>query len=208
MVRNWGRFAAISAAMAYLAPLSAQTASVNAIAETDPVGTAGDAADDPAIWRNAKHPEKSLIVATDKKAGVHVYDLSGKRRSFTASPRLNNVDLRKGILLRNKRSVVVAASDRFDVANAKIALFMLQTNRKKLIPIGSIAVGAGEAYGMCLWTRKSDRVLFAFVVMKDGRIDQVALDLSGKLPAGRVVRSLKLATQSEGCVVDDRTGIL
>jgi 3-phytase len=44
-------------------------------------------------------------------------------------------------------------------------------------------------------------------VLKDGRIDQVALDLAG-VPTGKVVRSMKLGTQSEGCVVDDRTGIL
>jgi 3-phytase len=44
--------------------------------------------------------------------------------------------------------------------------------------------------------------------MKDGRIDQVAIDMAGATPTGKVVRSMKLGTQSEGCVVDDRTGIL
>jgi 3-phytase len=61
---------------------------------------------------------------------------------------------------------------------------------------------------MCLWRRASDAALFAFVVMKDGHIDQLAFDLSTTKPSAKVVRSLKLATQSEGCVVDDRTGIL
>jgi 3-phytase len=50
--------------------------------------------------------------------------------------------------------------------------------------------------------------LFGFVLMKNGHIDQVAMDITGATPTGKVVRSIKLGTQSEGCVVDDRTGIL
>ena len=59
---------------------------------------------------------------------------------------------------------------------------------------------------MCL-TRIAG-VLHAFVVLKDGTINQVALDLQGSAPSGRIVRTMKLATQSEGCVVDDRTAML
>ena len=41
--------------------------SVTARGETAPVGTPNaDAADDPAIWRNAADPAQSLIVGTDK----------------------------------------------------------------------------------------------------------------------------------------------
>ena len=70
------------------------TASVQARGETQAVGTANaDAADDPAIWRNAANPAASLIVATDKKAGLYVYGLDGKVRSFVAAGRVNNVDL-------------------------------------------------------------------------------------------------------------------
>lgn len=181
------------------------TASVTASVETDPVGTTDDAADDPAIWRNAADPAASLVVATDKQAAIHVYDLKGKRLHSAPSPRLNNVDLRD---MGGTTGVLVAASDRQDIANAKMALFRLDTIARQLVPIGSIAVGTGEAYGMCLWQRASDKALFGFLVLKDGRIDQVALDLSGPVPTGKVVRSMKLATQSEGCVVDDRTGIL
>lgn len=181
------------------------TTSVTASVETDPVGTADDAADDPAIWRNAADPAGSLVVATDKQAAIHVYDLKGKRLHSAPSPRLNNVDLRD---VGGATGVLVAASDRQDIANAIMALFRLDTTARQLVPIGSIAVGAGEAYGMCLWQRASDKALFGFLVLKDGRIDQVALDLAGPVPTGKVVRSMKLATQSEGCVVDDRTGIL
>lgn len=185
-----------------------ETANIPAKAETTPVGTEDDAADDPAIWRNAADPAKSLVIGTDKKAGIHVYDLSGKQVSFTASPRLNNVDLREDVPLGGKPAILVAASDRQDEANARMALFTLDTAAQKLLPLTSIPVGKGEAYGMCLWQRASDKALFAFVVMKDGRIDQLAFDLSGEKPMAKVVRSMKLATQSEGCAADDRTGVL
>lgn len=180
------------------------TATVYAKVETQPVGTLEDAADDPAIWRNSANPSASLIVATDKRAAIHVYDLVGKKLYSVPAPRLNNVDLRD---VGGSIGVLVAASDRQDLANAKMALFRLDTGAKMLVPLATLSVGPGEAYGMCLWQRASDKALFGFLVLKDGRIDQVALDFSG-VPTGKVVRSMKIGTQSEGCVVDDRTGIL
>lgn len=184
-------------------PLAIEAPMVAATAETDPVDTAADAADDPAIWRNSIDPSKSLVIGTDKKAGIHVYSLAGKRLSFTPAERLNNVDLRD-----TGGRVIAAASDRADVATAHVSLFTLDTTAARLVPLGRFPVGAGEAYGMCLWTRARDHALFGFVVLKDGRIDQVAIDLSGATPKVTTVRSMKLGTQSEGCVVDDRTGQL
>ena len=187
-----------------VAPAPSQIApNVAATAETDPVDTAADAADDPAIWRNPRDPAQSLVIGTDKKAGIHVYDLKGKRVSFTPAARLNNVDLRE---LGGR--VIAAASDRADVAQAHVSLFTLDTSTRRLVPIGRYPVGPGEAYGMCLWTRAKDKALFGFVVLKDGRIDQVAIDLSGASPTVTPVRSMKLASQAEGCVVDDRAGLL
>ena len=186
-----------------MSPLA--TASVTANMETEPVETTEDAADDPAIWRNAENPAQSLIIATDKRAGIHVYDLQGRKVSFTPSPRLNNIDLRD---VGGPVGILVAASDRQDLAKAQMALFKLDTITKNLVPLASLPVGPGEAYGMCLWKRAADNAIFGFVVLKDGRIDQMAIDVNGPVPTGKVVRSMKLASQSEGCVVDDRTGIL
>uniref|UniRef100_UPI004053E6B5 phytase n=1 Tax=Sphingorhabdus sp. TaxID=1902408 RepID=UPI004053E6B5 len=195
--------AGCASAQPVMSPLP--TASVTAKAETQPVATMEDAADDPAIWRSAVNPAQSLIIGTDKRAGIHVYDLQGRQVSFTPSPRLNNVDLRD---VGGSIGVLVAASDRQDLAQAQMALFRLDTSAKTLVPLVTLPVGPGEAYGMCLWQRASDKALFGFVVLKDGRIDQVAIDLNTAIPSGKVVRSVKLGTQSEGCVVDDRTGIL
>jgi 3-phytase len=182
--------------------------SVAAKAETTPVATFDDAADDPAIWKHPTDPSKSLVIGTDKRAGIHVYDMAGRAVSFTPSPRLNNVDLRAGVQVNGKPSVLVAASDRRDEMNAAIALFELDTDARKLVPLANLPVGPGEAYGMCLWQRKADGRIYAFLVLKDGRIDQVELELNGAAVTSKVVRSMKLGTQSEGCVVDDRTGLL
>ena len=191
------------------APPQAQvtTASVIARGETTPVGTGDDAADDPAIWRNPRRPADSLIVATDKRAGLHLYDLAGRHLDFAPSPRLNNVDLRDSVAMRDGSGILVAASDRADEVQAHIALFRLDPTARKLVPVASLAAGQGEAYGMCLWRRAADKALFAFVVMKDGRVDQFRLDTRNGF-AAVPVRQLRLATQSEGCVADDRTGML
>jgi len=181
--------------------------SVTARGETAPVGTTNaDAADDPAIWRNAADPAASLIVGTDKKAGVYVYGLDGKVRDFLDAGRVNNIDLKDGVAINGGTGILVVASDRNDVARAKLALFRLDPATAKLTALGTIDGGAGEAYGLCMGSDAAG--LYAFIVLKDGTINQVALDASGATPTGRIVRTMKLGTQSEGCAVDDRTGTL
>ncbi|MEY4951689.1 MAG: hypothetical protein RL299_113 [Pseudomonadota bacterium] len=178
----------------------AQTADVKAVAETVPVGTTmDDAADDPAIWRNPRDPAKSLIVATDKKAGLYVYGLDGKVRAFDPAGRLNNVDL----VDLGRRGIILVASDRNDPAQARLRLYRLTPSTGQLTSLGSISGGAGEAYGVCLLRKGRD--LFAFSVLKAGDIHQVRINLSPSQPSGQIVRSMKLATQTEGCVADART---
>lgn len=180
---------------------------VTARGETTPVGTANaDAADDPAIWRNAVNPAASLIVGTDKKAGLYVYGLDGKVRDFLDAGRVNNVDLKDGVAINGQTGILVVASDRNDVVNAKLALFRLDPATAKLTALGKVDGGMGEAYGVCMGRDAAG--LYAFIVLKDGTINQVALDTSGATPTGRIVRTMKLGTQSEGCAVDDRTNTL
>lgn len=178
--------------------------SVMARGETIPVGSTNqDAADDPAIWRNRTNPEASLIVGTDKKAGLYAYDLAGKIRDFYDAGRVNNVDLRADVTVSGTPRIVVAASDRNDLTQAKVALFTLDPDSAKLRPLGKVPAGAGEAYGICL--AEAEGGLYAFMVLKDGTIHQILLDLSTPSPTGQIVRTMKLATQSEGCVVDEKT---
>jgi 3-phytase len=175
---------------------------VTAALETEPVGTAAeDAADDPAIWRNAADPGASLIVATDKKAGLYVYGLDGRTRSFAAGGHLNNVDL----MDMGAAGVIVVASDRNDPLAAVLRIYRLDTASAKLTELGAVPGGTGEAYGVCLH-RQGDRLL-AYSVVKDGTINEYAITLAPAI-TGSALRTMKLATQTEGCVVDPADGTL
>ncbi len=177
--------------------------SVTALAETVPVGTSNqDAADDPAIWRNAANPAGSLIVATDKKAGLYVYGLDGEIRSFTNSGMVNNVDL----VDLGPQGVIVVASDRNDLTRAVLQVYRLDTSTATLELLANGPGGAGEGYGLCLGTHGG--VLKAYSVLKQGQTHEVRIDLSGAQPAFTTERTLTVATQPEGCVVDNRNGTL
>lgn len=185
---------------------------VAAGAETVPVGTlAVDAADDPAIWRNADNPAQSLIVGTDKRAGLYVYDLSGAVRSFTAAGEINNVDLRDGVSWRGRRIVLVGASNRNSINQPAFNLYALDPASGGLSLLASLPVAAtGEAYGFCFGRVRGETMPHAYVVVKDGRIFELAINDGGEghTPTAGVVRSFGVASQAEGCVVDDRTGQL
>ena len=172
---------------------------VVAAAETDPVGTAAaDAADDPAIWRNADDPAASLIVGTDKKAGLHVYTLDGKSRFFANAGLVNNVDL-----IDTPAGVIVIASDRNDPRNSQLALFRLDPAAMTLTALGKVASGPGEAYGICIDAGASNAgKITVFAAIKDGSVRQMELALGNGTPTATLVRTMKLNTQIEGCVVD------
>ncbi|HEV7690148.1 MAG TPA: phytase [Hyphomonadaceae bacterium] len=191
-------------------PEATGTLSVEAVRETVPVASPGDAADDPAVWRNRADPSKSLIVGTDKEWGLNVYDLSGALLASAPAGKVNNVDLRADVLIEGKPGVLVAASDRSDDPNGEIALYALESSPAGLRRLAHLPVtsdGVGEVYGFCLWRRTADEV-FAFIPHNNGDVRQYALDLSHSTPTATLVRDVKLGSKTEGCVVDDRTGIL
>lgn len=180
------------------------------VRETEPVGTdRRDAADDIAIWRNAADPAASWIVGTDKRAGLYSYGLDGAVRSFLPAGALNNVDLRAEVQWGDGRVILVGASDRSDLVRPAIALFTLDPTTGRLTSLGSVATGiTGEAYGFCMG-RTAVSAVHAFLVLKDGRVAEFALGRSADGTASaRLLRSFGVASQPEGCVVDDRTGQL
>ncbi len=190
------------------APLPATN--VPAMAETDPVGTAArDAADDPAIWRNTADPMASLVVGTDKRAGIYVYGLDGLTRSFVAAGEVNNVDLRGDVQLGGRAIILVGASNRNSLTEPRLSLFTLDGANGQLAALASFATGAsGEAYGFCFGWHIPGLPL-AYIVTKQGNVLEFILseDRQGVL-AIRLARQFGVATQTEGCVVDDRTGQL
>lgn len=178
---------------------------VSARAETPPVGTAReDAADDPAIWRNPADPAASLVVGTDKKGGLYVYDLKGAQRHFLAAPGLNNVDL---IDLPDGR-VLVAASDRSDLTKVQLFLALLDTDTGTLTPAGKIVAGPGEGYGICMIAGPRAGEIVAFSAPKEGTIYRTVITAAGGRFTGSTTTLAQIPTQTEGCIADPRTGTL
>ncbi len=178
---------------------------VAAVAETPPVGTAHeDAADDPAIWRNPANPAASLVVGTDKKGGLYVYDLKGAQKSFLAAPGLNNVDL----IELPDGMVLAIASDRSNLATGQLFIARLDTASGKLALVTRVAVGPGEGYGVCGGDVEADGSFTVYSAFKSGAIYSTGLQFLGGELGDQTQLLNTVPTQTEGCIYDPRTGML
>lgn len=175
---------------------------VTAKAQTDPMERIGDAADDPAIWVNTRAPEKSRILGTNKKWGLFVYDLQGRTVQSIPSGHINNVDVRQNITMQSGTFDIAVASNRSDNS---ITVYALNPKNGDVSEIGRVPTSMGEVYGICLYAPNADR-LYTFINDKDGRLQQWQLDISSDYSVrGELVRELKLNSQPEGCVANDKT---
>ena len=180
---------------------------VIAAAETPSVGTKVlDAADDPAIWVDPRDSSRGVIIGTDKKAGLYVYDLAGRQIQYIRGGLPNNVDIRDAFPTPNGPRVLVVASDR-GRRGAGAALFLLDPATLKLSFWGAVPVDLVEPYGLCL-ARRGDTFLM-IVNGTDGQVRQLQVSTgpNGK-PVVKEERRFAVATQPEGCVVDDARGRL
>ena len=191
-------------------PQPADTRTVAAVAETAPVADACDAADDPAIWVNEADPEASLIVATNKVRGFVVYGLDGAVVSTSEVGRVNNVDLRDGVDVGGRQTIVVAATNR---TTETIDVLALDPETGGLTPLLDTPIRPdfdAEPYGLCLYRPAADGELYVFANDLDGAVEQWHLDNDGDGSglAGTRVRSWEVGSQTEGCVADDANGWL
>jgi 3-phytase len=181
---------------------------VRAIVETEPMAHSGDAADDPAIWRNPADPAASLVIGTDKRGGLHVYDMHGKSLQFVADGKMNNVDLREGFRLGGEPIVLVTASDR---TNKAVAIYRLDTASRQLVNIadGIQASGLSDPYGLCMYRSPRSGRYYVFVSDPDGLVRQWELSATRDSKVRiKPVRDIRFGSQTEGCVADDETRTL
>lgn len=174
--------------------------------ETALVASAGDAADDPAIWVHPQDPLQSLVIGTDKQWGLNVYDLDGRLLQALPDGRMNNVDLRDGFIVNGRRMALVAASNRTD---RTIALYLLNPGTRRLTRAGDpVATGFVEPYGLCMYaSRAGDH--FVFVNESGtGQFRQWRIRADGGVVSARRVRAFRVGSQAEGCVADDESGAL
>lgn len=170
------------------------------LAQTDGVPSLGDAADDPAIWVNTRHPERSRVLGTDKKGGLLAYDLAGKQVQHLPVGRLNNVDLRSGFTLGHRQVDLAVASNR---DHNSLHLFAIDPDSGELSDIGQVGTALKQIYGLCLFKDRQGS-LHAVVNDKDGSFLQYRLEGASGTPVGQLVRRFNTATQPEGCVADER----
>jgi len=171
--------------------------------QTAPVAQLGDAADDPAIWVNPKDATQSRILGTNKKQGMLVYDLQGKETQFLPAGRLNNVDVRQDLRFGDERFDLALATQRDENA---MVLFTIDA-WGMLAEAARLPTGLDDIYGTCTY-RTAAGGLDAFVNDKDGRYEHWQITRSGGKFGATLARQFKVATQPEGCVADDRSGLL
>jgi len=128
--------------------------------------------DDPAIWINPKAPAQSLIIGTDKNSdgSLYVFDLQGKEvpgRTVHGLQRPNNVDVAYGLPLGGQPTDLAVTTER---ERQQLRIFRLPDMQP--VDNGGLPVFAGEAHnlpmGIALYTRPSDKAMFAIVGRKDG----------------------------------------
>ncbi|MGY0020316.1 phytase [Streptomyces sp. YJ-C3] len=168
-------------------------------------------ADDPAIWRDAADPDRSLVIATAKQGGLRVYDLDAREVQSVPAPaapgpdhapgRFNNVDLVHSARLSDLAVTTDRGSDRLRV-------YRIDRDR----PGGPLtdvtdpdapAVFSGSqeeideqrtAYGLATWTDRSTGRSYALVSRRE-RTRLALLELTGHRDGTvgyRTVRTLDL----------------
>lgn len=179
---------------------------VVATVETEPVSTGGDSADDPALWVNPLDPQLSLVIGTNKKRGLAVYDLSGKEIQFLADGEINNVDSRDDFPLDGKKVPIVTASNR---SNNSIAIYRINAETRRLENVAAGVIKISEAYGACMYRSSKSGKFYYFGANKHGVVEQYELfDAGQSSVSAKKVRQINVGSQVEGCVADDELGYL
>lgn len=199
----------IKLAEAFLAQ-SAIPHSIVAIVQTEPVKSRDgeDAADDPALWFNEQDADGSVVFGTNKKSGVHAYDLDGNERAFYPLGKINNIDVRQNIRMGDRKLDILGGSNRSD--NSVVILQIDSMGKlSELLPenfrIDTTIID--EVYGFCLY-KDAEEKAHAIVNGKNGRIHIYELQLLNGVPALNLTHAWQLDSQLEGMVADDSLGFL
>ena len=193
-----------------LAPVAANAVKPTVVTEALPHDT-----DDPSIWIHPTDPSKSIIVGTDKDTdgALYAFDLKGKIIAKSeVLKRPNNVDIAYGLVIDGKKVDVAVTTER---ESNKIRIFSLPD--LKAIDNGGISVFEGEELrdpmGIALYTRPSDKKIFAIVGRKSGPsgsyLWQYELSGNGKFATAKVVRKFGAYSgkkEIEAIAIDNELG--
>jgi 3-phytase len=163
--------------------------------------------DDMCIWVHPADPDKTTIIASDKKAErIFVYDLWGKTIQALSAPKPGNIDVRYNFPLGGNDTDIVAFNQR--EAGYKIVVCRVDPQTGKLERIDNNNITTGKNYGGSLYHSKRTGKFYFIATSHTGRIEQYELtdDAKGKI-AGNKVREWLIGS-CEGIVADDESGRL
>lgn len=186
---------------------------VPAVVETESVSNAGDAADDPAIWIDPKDPARSVVIGTDKRGGISVYDLTGRQLQVVIGDEVNNVDLRNDFPLGDTTVSIVAGGDG---RREQIVLWRIDPAARELVEVPNARINLSlDPEGLTMYRSPLDGRFYVFVVGRDyesgdkGWLEQWEIRPGVTFPIdAERVRRTRVGGESEGMVADDRTGEL
>ena len=138
-----------------------------------------------------------MILGTNKRKGLEVYNLDGARVQSLNVGNLNNVDLRQNVEWDGAIVDIAVATNR---STNSLSLFAIDRELGYVEHLSneSIALELPTPYGICLFKKNSS--IYAFVNDKNGTFEQWELRPRGR---SRRLRTFSVDSQPEGCVVDD-----
>ena len=173
---------------------------VTANVETEPVFAGDDAADDMCVLENFNNPESSLIISSDKKYGLIVYDLEGVKLYDYEVGRINNVDILPSRSFQNK--YIVAGTNR-TYNSIDIYLFNNKGELENLILRKEIP-SLKDVYGVTFYRDEFNTYLF--ISDKKGNVEQWSYNNDEVNSEIKFVRKLKFSSLVEGLVADESKG--
>lgn len=185
-----------------------------AIVETDPVRGGGDSGDDVGIWLHPSDLSKSLIIGTDSKNGIALYDLSGKELAFHPDGATGMVDVRYHFSLQGNKVDLVAAGN---LSKNEIVIYQPDPDRLDLKIVTAEGIRPNiDIYGTCMYFSARTGEYYVIVTSPKGEVEQWRLfeTKEGQI-RGELARRFTLNPQGpdsaytiEGCVADDPLGWL
>ena len=173
---------------------------VTANVETEPVFAGDDAADDMCVLENFNNPEKSLIISSDKKYGIIVYDLDGVKLYDYEVGRINNVDILPSRSIQNK--YIVAGTNR-TYNSIDIYSFNSKGELENLILRKEIP-SLKDVYGVTFYRDEFNTYLF--ISDKKGNVEQWSYNNDEVNSEVKFVRKLRFSSLVEGLVADESKG--
>jgi 3-phytase len=200
------RWCLVLLAAVYLGGCQLSAVKIASCVQTEPVRSRGDAADDAAIWVNPADPAASIVIGTDKQAGLHVYDLSGRELQFIPLGETNNVDLLPDFPFVDGAAPIIATTNR---TTGTVVLLRFDPHQRRIVPEPVAEIPhEPRTYGVCLY-RAADGTVHVGATVDGGPFSQWRLEIGNSGEIGsKLVRQISFASPAEGCVFDHQLGRL